>query len=84
MSLVEESYLQLLLNECDSYSSRQEREAREAVVKRIDHIYKLFKANIRDAFLKYSLDVIVRFTEIAVEVLYFKLRFRIVSTRLLK
>lgn len=68
MSLLQESYVQSLLADCDHLQERQEREAREAVVKKIDLIHELLRRNIRDAFLAYSLDSIVRFTEIAVEV----------------
>lgn len=64
--MIQESYAQSLLAECDLKIEKQEREAKEEVVKRIDQIYDLFKKNIRDAFLNYSLDVIVRFTEISV------------------
>jgi hypothetical protein len=38
------------------------------VVHKLDQIYDLFRKNIRDAFLSYSLDVIIRFAEVAVEV----------------
>lgn len=62
MSLVQESFVQSLLADCDQLSDRQEREAKEAVVRKLDQIYDLFRKNIRDAFLNYSLDVIIRFT----------------------
>jgi hypothetical protein len=68
MSLVQESLVQSLLGECDQLLERQEREAKEAVVHNLDQIYDLFRRNIRDAFLNYSLDVIIRFAEVAVEV----------------
>lgn len=32
------------------------------MIKRIDHVYKMFKENIKEAFQTYSLDLIVKFT----------------------
>jgi hypothetical protein len=68
MSLVQESFVQSMLVECDQLSQREEREAKEAVIRNLDKIYKIFRENVKDAFSKYSFDVLVRFTEIAVEV----------------
>jgi hypothetical protein len=53
-------------------------------VKKIDQIYELFRRNIRDAFTQYSLDVIVRFCEISVEVVVLIVRLLRGSTKRLK
>lgn len=68
MPLKQESYLQRLLNECDAFFGREEKEAKEAVLARLTEVYKILKHNIKDSFAHYSQDVFVRFIEIAVEI----------------
>ena len=69
MSLIQESFLNNLLNECEINQSRPEKEAQEAVLHRLSEIYEVLKKNIRETFSSFSLDIIVRFTEISVEVI---------------
>lgn len=68
MSLIQESYLQNLLNECEANFGREEKEAKTAVANKLTEVESIMKKNIKQSFANYSLEVIVRFMEFAVEV----------------
>lgn len=47
MTLVQECLVQALLAECEELVLREEREAKETLLRKIDQIYSLFKQNVR-------------------------------------
>ena len=68
MSLIEESYLHNLLAESDAYFGREEKEAKQAVSSRLTEVYRILTRNIKFTFEHFSLETIVHFMELTVEI----------------